>query len=287
MSAKHTLILNSTNKINDNTYQYRLPNNITLSKNDKIGLESLSIYNSFFNIEASRGNNTISLIWNANTTVQYDWVIPDGNYSLDQLNLWLQSKMAYNNLYLINSDGDIVYYVEFLIEATKYAISLTCFPLPTSANATTLGYVKPSGATWNFPVSDKTTQITLSTGLGKLLGFTPSTYPNSIQSTTQVFYSDSAPQLSPVNSIIICCNLLNNSLAIPNNILSSMPLIKNFGELMNYQFDSPTLINVAPSSYSTITIGFFDQLYQKLYIRDQDVIIRIIIEINEEQEKKK
>lgn len=60
MTSKHTLILNSTNKTNDNTFTYRLPNNLLLSKNDRIGLESLSIYNSFFNITASRSNNTIS-----------------------------------------------------------------------------------------------------------------------------------------------------------------------------------------------------------------------------------
>jgi len=282
MTSKHTLIFNSTNKVNDSTFTYRLPNNIEFNKNCKIGLESMSIYNSFFNIEASRGNNTISIIWNANTTVQYDYVIPDGNYSVDQLNLWLQSKMAFDNLYCIDGDSNIVYFVEILTEPTMYGISLTCYALPTSANATILGYIKPSGASWSFPVSDKTTQVIINSGLSKLLGFAVATYPNAIQTTTQVNYSSLTPQMSPVNSIIVCCNLLNNTFAIPNNVLSSMPLIETFGHLMNYQFDSPTLYNVQPSSYSQISISLFDQYYTRLVVRDPDVVIRITLEFSDE-----
>ena len=211
MVQKQTLIINSQNKKDYNSFEYVLPNNIIFNKNDKISLESISLYNSFFNIEASRGNNVISLIWNADTTIQYNYVIPDGNYSVSQLNLWLQSKMAYDNLYLINNDADIVYYAEIQTEAILYSISLTLFPLPTSANAAILEYNKPTGATWDFPVSDKTPQLIINTGIGKLLGFTNNTYPLITQSENQFYTSNTVPQLSPVNSIIISCNLLNSS----------------------------------------------------------------------------
>ena len=280
---KQTLIINSSNKKSDNTFEYVLPSNYIFKKNDTVALESISLYNSFFNIESNRGNNKISLIWNADTTVQYDYIVPDGNYSVEQLNFWLQSKMAYDNLYLLNDDGDIIYYAEIQIESSIYGISNTLYPLPTSANATTLGYTKPASATWDFPVSDKTPQLIIPIALGTLLGFSANTYPNTVQNSIQYFTSNLVPQLSPVNSIIICSNLLNSEFSNPSNVLSSIALNKAFGKLLNYEFSDPTQYNINPSSYSSIIISFYDQIYDKLYIRDNDVVIRLTIQINEDK----
>ena len=282
-NTKQTLILNSQNKKDFNSFEYVLPSNVQFKKNDKLALESISLYNSFFNIEASRNNNLVTLTWNADSIVEYNYVIPDGNYSVTQLNLWLQSKMAYDNLYMLTVDSEIVYYAEINTEPSLYATSLTLYNLPTSANATILSYTIPAGASWTFPVTnDKTPLLTLNIALGKLLGFTNGIYPTVVQTTTQIFMSDLVPQLSPTNSIILCCNLLNSAYSNPSNVLSSLPLKESFGRLMDFVFSDPTLYNISPSSYRVITVTFYDQLYQKLNILDNDVIIRLTLEISEE-----
>ena len=80
MSSK-TLVINSSNYVigSNNKYVYRFPNSINFEVGSSIGLSSISIYNSTFNIEKSRGNNTIQIIWLGTT---YTLVIDDGYYNV-------------------------------------------------------------------------------------------------------------------------------------------------------------------------------------------------------------
>ena len=53
------------------TFVYNLPSSWTSDGNAGVGLASLTMYNSTFNITAERGNNVISFIWNVGTPVTY------------------------------------------------------------------------------------------------------------------------------------------------------------------------------------------------------------------------
>ena len=85
------ILLNSSDYTanSGNTYTYSLPQNYKSNVGDQIGVSSDSMYNSTFNITASRGNNTIQLIWNSAIPVTYNLTIPDGYYSVSDINFFL------------------------------------------------------------------------------------------------------------------------------------------------------------------------------------------------------
>ena len=156
-----TIIINSSHQDTSTTnrFVYRFPQNVKFQKGDTVALQSISMYNSIFNVEATRSNNVIQLIWNADTTVTYTFTIPDGNYSIAQLNYFLQQQCVLNKLYATNATGDYIYFIELLTNSTRYACQINSYCLPTSAQATGLGYVKPAGATWDWPSSAKNVQF--------------------------------------------------------------------------------------------------------------------------------
>jgi len=78
--------INTTNYVSNNMYRVKLPKAVEFKKNDKLSLYSFPMYNSFYNISASQyGNTQITFTWFDNTI--YNWVIPVGYYSLENLNL--------------------------------------------------------------------------------------------------------------------------------------------------------------------------------------------------------
>ena len=145
-----TIILNNTNcdttNPNNNVYKYKFPSNINF-KNSQITLTSVYMYYSWYNISSKQGNNTFSYIWYSGSTPTATTVsitIPDGFYDISGLNEYLQSIMITNGHYLINSSGSYVYYIEFVTNATYYAVQLNCYQLPTAAEASAAGYTAPS-----------------------------------------------------------------------------------------------------------------------------------------------
>ena len=75
----------------NNSFIYSLPQSTKFTNKSKIGIVSLAVYNSTFNISSSYGNNKLTFIFNASTPVTYNWTIQDGYYSAADLNFWLQS----------------------------------------------------------------------------------------------------------------------------------------------------------------------------------------------------
>jgi hypothetical protein len=59
------------------------------------------------------------------------------------------------------SNGDIVYFVEILENASLYKIQLNLYAIPTAAQATTLSYTIPSGASWSSPTTSETPTLTI------------------------------------------------------------------------------------------------------------------------------
>ena len=60
------------------------------------------MYNRTFNITSDRGNNVILFVWNIGGTTTYTWTIPDGYYSVSDLNYYVQNQCISNNLYCIS-----------------------------------------------------------------------------------------------------------------------------------------------------------------------------------------
>ena len=275
-----TIILNSTHRDtnSNNRFIYNFPSNVKFNAGDTIAVESISIYNSVFNVNASRSNNTFSIIWNADASVTYDFTITDGFYDIPALNYLIQYYCVQNDLYCIDADGNYVYFLELVINSSVYGAELRAYILPNTTDATTLGYTKPAGATWNFHATlDQTPQLVISTEFGKLFGFADGTFPASVEATSQYISSTLSPQISVVNSLIVTCNLVNSDLSNPVNLFYSMPLSASYGSLMTSTNTSRMNIPIYEGSYKSIILEFLDQIFERVTLHDFDVLIKLVI----------
>ena len=195
-----TICLNSKHHVTDtvNTFEYKFPSPQSFLPTDTIALQEISIYNSFFNITESAKNNRFSIIWNANTAVQYDFIIPDSFLDVDGINAYLIQQMTLNKLYMINTaTGDYVYYIAVVTNASQYACQFYISALPTSTLATSGGLTIPAGATWTFPTATaKTPQIIFNDAFGLLLGFAGSTFSSTINIIYNFIYKNSSNSIN-------------------------------------------------------------------------------------------
>eukprot|EP00952_Eustigmatos_sp_NYUAD-ZCMA_P006328 27339-Eustigmatos_ZCMA.PRE.1 len=99
-----------------------------------------------------------------------------------------------------------------------------------------------------FPATQKTSQVVFpSTNIQDVLGFTAGTYPSSVQTSNYSTYSSYCPQVTPTQSVVISCSLVNNSLSIPNNVLHSFgPGGTSFGSLIESKPNSFAWMDIAP-----------------------------------------
>lgn len=273
-----SVILNSTNRVAPHRFEYTLPTNVKFDSH-KVAIQSISLYNSIFNIEKQRNNTQVKFTWNADTSTEHTWTFPDGFYSVSDINFFIFSEMVKENLYALDSNGNHVYFCEIQTSPTVYACQLTLYALPTQAEADALQLTIPAGATWSWPNASTTPQLTILTqSFGNLLGFTAATYPAVPQSTTTQFLSDRIPQISPVNSIMVATNLCQSGYSNPSDIIHAIPIKSGFGSLITDTQSNPIYHQIVPATYSKIVIEFRSQEdYSALRLHDPEVVIILSI----------
>jgi hypothetical protein len=278
------LIINSANfNINNNKFVYKFPVRQRFKKGDKVGLSSISIYNSFFNISSVYNNNYYTFTFPSATPIDITFTIPNGYYSISDLNYYFQQQCILNGLYCTSSSNSSsnIYFMEFTTNAVRYAGQINLYALPTASQATTMGYAIPSNASWSFPSIANTPSININIDFGLLLGFSNGIYPLIPSSTNIQFVSNICPNLSVVNSLIMTCNLIDNSgISIPSTIFDSIPLTVGFGSLINSNSSQIIYSDIASNDYDNIEIQFYDQNLNLLTILDSDVLITLSLEIN-------
>ncbi len=254
----YPVILNSTNYVtgSNGTFRYNFPTGQVNFKNSKIALASISIYYSWFSIQDSYNNTTLQIVWPVGPTT-LNITIPNGFYSIPQLNAYLQSQMVANGMYLINGSGQYVYYLELIENSSAYAVQLNCYPIPTSLPA---GYSAP--ASWlGYPAVASTPQlVVLTNNFRNIIGFSAGTYPSVVQATNYSVSSTFTPQVSPVQSVIVGC-------------LSGVA----FGNLIESQPSAFSFVDILDGSYCSFDITLYDQDFNLLPINDTNLIIQLNI----------
>ena len=273
-----TLILNSNNKVTPSKYEYVFPSNVKFDKGDKLGLQSISMYNSIFNIEAQRGNNRLSIIWNADTSVQYDILIPDGFYDVTALKYYIFNFMVLNNLYLVDANGNNIYFIEIVTKPAEYAVQLNVYALPTAAEMTTLELSYPTVHLWSAPTVATTPQLIIpSQSFGNLIGFNLGTFPAAPIAENIQLISIKTPQISPVNCILLGCNLISSMYSNPSNLFYSVPIKAGFGNMISETNTSLIYNQIASGNYGKIVIEFYDQGFNSLRLHDEEITIVLSI----------
>lgn len=280
MPSIFPIILNSTHAVagDTSTYTYKFPRGSINLKNASVAVSNINIYYSWANINAALyNNNTYDILFpdgSPATFTRYTVTIPDGNYTVEDLNRHLQAFFVTNNKYFINATtGAFRYYMEWVSNPTEYAIQLVCYEIPTSLPS---GFNPPTGG-FSYPAAanqQPSVQIFSTNNFGKLVGFSPGMYFDHV--------SDITPQMSPVSSVMVRCSLINNKFTNPNDIIYSFTSAgANYGNMMNIQNNNLIFSKIDDGVYTSVTIKFTDQEYNRLNIKDTNLVIYLIVQIND------
>ena len=276
----NTIILNSNNIINsgNNQFRYTFPTSKNLNGHH-IALASIQLFYSWFNITASNGNNVFQYRWFDNVT--YTVTIPNGFYTVPQLSAYLQSEMISRYHYLVNSSTRTnVYFLEFVTNPSLYSCQINAYPL-SQAQATSNSWALPAGATWAIPAQASIANvIIINNNFQKVMGINAGSYPVVGTVTTAQAYSktsDFCPQVSPVNSLMMTCSMVNSPYGNPTNVIYSFAPEVQFGSLISYQINEFAWVDIASGYHNEIVLSIVDQNLQPVTIIDPSIVITLLI----------
>jgi hypothetical protein len=280
MSDTFILVLNSNNVIgiNNTLYQYKfIDGNYIIRPDSQICISQITIPYSWFNVNGNVYNNaSFSYNWYGvgNTYVTYTVTLPSGNYNVADMNEYLQLYFITQNQYLYNvATQQNEYFITLTQNITYYTNTITCYPVPSSLPT---GYTAPSG--FVFSSSNYTPQFTvLSNSFGSLIGFSSGTYPSSPQASTYNTNGSITPDLSPVNSLVLISNIVNNPITSPTTILDTVPITASFGSNINYSPPYEKWVSVTQGSYSSFIINVLDQNFDTIAANDNNILISLIL----------
>ena len=285
------IVLNSNNIVNsgNNVLEYHFPgSSVEFNENSKIAVSGLNLYYSWYNISEKNNNNKFQYKWFNNTdgevTDLFDIEITDGYYSVETLSEFIYKIMTDRNHMLKSIDGKShMYFVEVLTNITYYGIEIR---LSSVSQSTMLGTsllidVMKTPTTWVIPTQLRAPEVIIlsNNNFSDLVGFTPQTI-SFLPTDTLTSYSklnDFNPNLEPSSSFYVTCNLVSNELGIPNNILYSFALPQvQFGGQIASQSEL-IYSKIKPGTYSKLRLEIYDQRFERLQIRDPNMLISISI----------
>lgn len=286
-----TLIVNSTNLVTDgqnNKLVYKFPNSVYF-KDSFISLSQAQMYYSWFNITSEFNNNRIQYIWIDGAGVQttYTITIPDGLYEVNTLNQLLQYTFIQNGHYLVNS-GQNVYYAEFILNPSRYAVQINTFLFPTSLP---VGYTNPAGVA--FPPQSFNPSIILPPKVNVILGFVPnfttdlninnafvppvSPYVSKLANGTLSYISTVAPNLQPNSSVIINISNIDNQYAQPTGTCYTIIPTVAIGEVINEKPVNYIWNKLIPGTYNQLTINILGNDLAPIKIQDPSMTFVFVI----------
>lgn len=273
--GRDVISMNTTHYQGANMYKIRFPQAVSF-KGAKLSLYSFSMYNSTYNISQSiYSNSKITFTWFDGSI--YNWFIPDGYYSVSDLNIWLQSQFVTNNLYFTNITGSTFYYCAvFQTNSTQYKNEIDIYYVP---NSTTSGYLKPSSATWNFPATNTMVQLTINPNLLSYFGMSSRlTFGNEIVVKNYQYLSDTFPVISPVFSYYLTANIICSSFNQVAGVFSQFPINVAFGQLIQVNTVMDSRLDIKDGLYNELIIQLWDQNFNPLKFQDPELTLFLIVE---------
>lgn len=282
-----TVLLNSTHVVkdgNNNRLIYNFPQAKTL-KNNAIVLDGLAVFYSWYNISSKYQNNQLSYNWFNSAGTGYTTffiTIPDGFYSIRELNAYIQSVFVTNNHYLVNTLTNKKYFLLEIVENSNfYSIQVNSYAV-NQAYLTSQTWTIPAGANWTVSSTILQPQFIINqNGFRNLIGFSAGAFPPINSPATGITYSSLSsvcPQVSPVNSLIVRCNLVSSDYSIPTDVLTSFHINANWGEIVSFNPSNANPIKIRDGVYERIEITICDQDYNNVSIIDPSMVVRLLIQ---------
>lgn len=285
-----TLVINSSNVSNRNTnatYQYNfIGGNFIVDENMEVMLSSAQIPYSIFNITSSYNNNKLVIGFptgsSTNSYTTFNITFPDGFYTINDIRSYIQQFCIANGLYLVNSNGNNVYYIDFQTSISYYANQILLFTVPRSLP---VGWTQP--ANWigySTFTSDRTPYLQFATTnlFNEYLGFNTGVYPpTALTAGNTANYSLISNKMPPigsyVNSIIVHCSLVNNSVVSPSDIIDAFQITNTaFGSNINYSPQIEKFVKLTKGSYSSMIIYLTDQNNNPINLLDPNILITLL-----------
>jgi hypothetical protein len=294
-----TLILNYNNLVQDgqnNKWVYKFPNSVQFREN-YIAFAQASIYYSWFNITANLINNTFSYNWinGAGVATTYTIKVPDGLYEVSTLNQLLQFNMIQNGHYLVNGSGENVYYAEFIVNPSRYAVQVNTYLFPT---ALPVGFTNPAGIA--FPPQSFNPIITFPSNINQIFGYTAgfatnqnlnnayvppvSDYVSKLANGTLSYISTQAPNVQPNSSLLFSLSNIDNAYAQPTSIIYTLVPTVAVGQLINERPANYIWNKLIPGTYNEIRLTLLGTDLQPIKINDPSMTIVLVIKDAGEKE---
>jgi hypothetical protein len=302
-----TIVLNQNNIVqdgNNNTLVYKFPNSVTFS-NSQIAVSQITMYYSWFNLTSRLSNNRFTFNWinaaGTNNYTTYTITIPDGLYEIADINNFLQfvcinapflstsiiTPTPTQPFYLVNSAGDNVYFAEFIVNPTAYAIQLNTFSVPI---ALPVGWTNPGGTL--LPAQTFNPVITTPSKFNEVVGFATTFASSQNQNNAGVnpgtttaykigstfsYLSTITPQVQPNANLLVAISNIDNIYANPSSIIYSLAPSVAIGELVVEkppEFNFNTLLK---GTYNELRLQFLGTDLQPVTIKDPNMTILLVI----------
>ena len=289
--SSFTLVINSSNVSNANTnasYQYNfIGGGFQVTEDMEVMLSSAQIPYSINNITTTYNNKDFTFYFPSGSTISsytaFPISIPDGFYTIDDLNSFMQYYALAFGLYLVNADGNNVYYTPtFTTNQSYYAVEILLYTVPRSLPT---GWTQPSNwAGYSTFISDRTSYITIlsTNNFGNYIGFLPGNYPPnapSIATTSNysIISNKKPPLITNVNSIIVHCSLVNNPVVVPSDILDAFQISNvSFGANINYAPTVEKYVKLTRGNYSSMILYLTDQNNNPITLIDPNILITLL-----------
>ena len=285
MPTRFSLVLNNSNVVansNKSRYAYNFIGGNFKTKNARMCVSQVTIPYSWFNISPQWANQSLTFGWTNGASLGLNTVnFTTGFYTTVQINQYFQQYMISIGAYLINASGQFVFYASIVQNQTYYANQLVLTRVPTAAQAAAAGLTAPTPTFAGFPTVATTPRIAFpaTNSIGSVLGFAPSsTYgPATASDLSQL--STQTPIATNVNSLIIHCNLANNPVTMPSDILDSIPIVDtSFGANLNYSPSFEKWISITDGTYNSLLITLTDENNNTIVAQDSNSLFTLVLE---------
>jgi len=295
MSGSSLITVNATNAsgTQTNLYTYNFPSGSVNFKNAKIAVQSIIIPYSWLNVNGTFYNNAsfniLMPVKIAGSTVisTVSITIPNGFYTLQNINQYMQAQLVSNGYYLINGSSQNIFYIEFVVNTQLNNVQMNSYVVPTTLPS---GYSYGATATWGVAgvgslpsTANLVPQLqTLSNNFGSLIGFAPSsTFPASNSSSTTVSTASTiVPQITPVQSVYCGVSLVRNKYSNPTNIIANIPLTSAYATNIIYAPQEFVWLPILNGNFPGFQVIFYDQLFNPLPIVDTNLTVNFILEFD-------
>ncbi|GMF57613.1 unnamed protein product [Phytophthora fragariaefolia] len=281
--------LDSTNLVQDgtnSTWKYSFPGSAADFRDVVCAIQSISLYNSEYNIDSIQFQNTTFKIEvpTAATTSTISVSLPDGIYSYDDINRSIQTALVNAGAYLIDPSGNNVFYLKMSANSVYYACQLDFSPTPTTLPTAGGTWTRPTSGLYSsggtgLPTSTRVPRLIIDNAeFGKVVGLTVATYPSTSATIASAQLSNIIPQIHPTSSYIVRCDLIKNEYVASGDIVSAFDRgDAAIGKLIAYRPSQYAWMNCHNGSRASITLSIYNQNDKKVIFRDTSVSIMLLI----------